>query len=133
MGEPGQNDDQQRLSELQRQRADRRRHPDLACARVAVEAFRAVVPRELPILESEATNMPAMQSNELAKRAHARIVPRRSIGIVLNSRAHRFERSLPEQPIDKRGGRRLIRDEAVVSRQRRSESTEVGEICQAVA
>ncbi len=35
--------------------------------------------------------MPAMKSNELTKRAHARMVPRRAIRVLSNARAHRFE------------------------------------------
>jgi hypothetical protein len=131
VGETGQNDDQQRLSELQRKCADCRPYPDLARARFAVWAIRILVPCRLPIAEGEATNMSAMKSNKLAKRAHARIVPRR--GVVSNARAHRLERSLPEKAIDKRRRRRMISHEPVVSRERLPESAEVRQVCQAVA
>ena len=77
--------------------------------------------------------MSAMKSNKLAKRAHARIVPWRSVGLVSNARAHRFERSLPEQAIDKRRCRRMISHEPVVARERDPESAEVRQVCQAVA
>ncbi len=76
--------------------------------------------------------MPAMKSNELAERAHARIVPRRPVRVLSNARAHRFERSLPEQTIDKRGRGGVIEHEPVVSRERHPESAELGEISQAV-
>jgi hypothetical protein len=77
--------------------------------------------------------MPAMQSNELAERAHPRIVPRGPVRVVSNALAHRFERSLPEQTIDKRDRGSMIKHEPVVSRERHPESAEVREICQAVA
>ena len=77
--------------------------------------------------------MPAMKSHELAERAHARIVSRRPVRVVSNARAHRFERSLPEQAIDKRDCRSVIKHEPVVSRERHPESAEVREISQAVA
>jgi hypothetical protein len=142
VSEGGQNDDQQRLSKLQRKRAHCRRHPNLARARIAVKAFRILVPCQLPILEGQAANVPAMKLNELAERAHARIVPKRGharivprpLGrVVSNARAHGFERSLPEQAIDKRRCGRVIRDEPVFARERNPESAEVREVCQAVA
>jgi hypothetical protein len=77
--------------------------------------------------------MPAMKSNELAERPHARIVPRRGVRVVSNARAHRFERSLPEQTIDKRGRSGMIKHEPVVSRERQPESAEVRKISQTVA
>ena len=77
--------------------------------------------------------MPAMKSNKLAKCAHARIVPRRLISVVSNPRAHRLERSLPEQAIDKRRRGRLIIDEPVVPCERNPELAEIREICQAIA
>ena len=133
MGEAGQNDDQQRLSELERQGADRRRHADLARARIAVDAVRVLVPCRLSVLESKATDMPAMKADKLPEGAHPRIVTRGLIGILPNVRAHRLERGLPEKAIDKRHGRRLISDEPVVTRERNPESAEVGKIGQAVA
>ena len=126
VGETGQNDDQQWLSELQRERADCRRHADLACARLAVGAFPILFPPELAIVEGEATNMPAMKSHELAKGADARIVAGRSV--VSNALAYSFERGLPEQTIDKRDRRSLIKHEPVVARQRHPELAEVIEI-----
>jgi hypothetical protein len=98
-----------------------------------VERFRILVPCRLAIVEGKPANMPAMKTNELAKRAHTRIVPRRLLCAVSDSRAHRFERRLPEQAIDERSRRRLIADKPVVTRERRPESAEVREICQAVA
>ena len=79
VGETGQNDDQQRLSELQRKRADCRRDADLARARLAVGVFPILIPPELPVVEGEATNMPAMKSNKLAKGADAGVVASRSV------------------------------------------------------
>ena len=79
VGETGQNDDQQRLSKLQGERADCSRHADLARARLAVSVFPIVVPPELPIVEGEATNMPAMKTNKLAKGADAGVVASRSV------------------------------------------------------
>jgi hypothetical protein len=125
VGETGQNDDQQRLSELQRERADCRRHADLARARLAVGVFPILVPPKLPIVEGEATNMPAMKTNKLAKGADAGIVVSRSVFVVSNVRAYSFECGLPEQPIDKRGRRSLIRHEPVIARQRHPELAEV--------
>ena len=133
MGETGQNDDQQRFSELQRKRADRRSHASLARTRIAVNAVRIFVPYRLPIVQGQATNVPAMKSNELAEGAHARIVPRRPARVVVNARAHRFERGLPEQAIDKRDRSGMIKHEPVVSRERHPESAELREISQAVA
>jgi hypothetical protein len=77
--------------------------------------------------------MPAMKSNELAERVHAHIVPRRPVRTVSNARAHRFERSLPEQTVDKPDRRSMIEHEPVISRERHPESAEVREICQTVA
>jgi hypothetical protein len=133
VGETGQNDDQQRLSELQRERADCRRHADLARARLAVGAFPILIPPKLPIFEGEATNMPAMKSNKLAKGAHAGIVGSRSIFVVSNVRAYGFERGLPEQTIDKRGRRSMIKHEPVVARQRHPELAEVRQIARTIA
>jgi hypothetical protein len=133
VGETSQNDDQQRLSQLQRKGANCGRHPDLARARVAVGAFHILVPCRVPLVEGQPTNMSAMQSNKLGKRAHARIVPWGSVHVVWNARADRFERSLPEQAIDERGRRRMIKNEPVVSRQGHAESAEVREVGQAVA
>ena len=98
----------------------------------AAGAFRVLVPCRLPIVEGQATNMSAMKSNELAKRAHARIVASRPVCVVSNARAHRFERSLPEQAIDKRRRRRMIEHEPVVSRERHPELAQVREVGQTV-
>jgi hypothetical protein len=98
-----------------------------------VGAVRIFVPYRLPIVQGQAANMPAMKSNELAERAHARIVPGRAVRLLSNARAHRFERSLPEQTIDKRGRSGMIKHEPVVSRERHPESAEVREISQTVA
>ena len=133
VGKPDQNDDQQRLSELQRERADSRRHADFARARLAVGAFPILIPPELPIVEGEATNMPAMKTNKLAKSADADIVASRSVFVVSNVRAYRFERSLSEQTIDKRGRGSMIRHKPVVARQRHPELAEVRQIARTIA
>jgi hypothetical protein len=133
VGETGQYDDQKRLSQLQGERADCRRHADLTRARLAVGAFPILIPAELPIVEGEATNMSAMKSNELAKGADARIVAGRSVCAVPNALAYRFERSLSEQTIDKRGRRSMIRHEPVVTRQRHPELAEVRQIARSIA
>jgi hypothetical protein len=133
VGETGQNDDQKRLSQLQRERADCRRHADLTRARLAVGAFPILIPTELHIVEGEATNMSAMKSNELAKGADARIVAGRPVCAVSNALAYRLERSLSEQTIDKRGRRSLIKHEPVIARQRHPELAEVRQIARTIA
>ena len=133
MGETDQNHDQQRLSEFQRQRADCRGHADLARTRLAVVGFPILIPPELPIVEGEATDVPAMKSNELAKGAHARIVTGRSVFLVSNVRAYRFERGLSEQTVDKRGRRSMIEHEPVIARQRHPELAEVRKIARTIA
>jgi hypothetical protein len=133
VGEPGQNDDQQRLSQLQRQRADRRRHAGLARAGLALGVFPILIPAELPIVEGEAANMSAMKSNELAKGADAAVVASRSVCVGSITLAHRLKRGLPEQTIDKRGRRSLIEHEPVIARQRHPELAEVIEIARTIA
>jgi hypothetical protein len=133
VGETGENDDQQRLSQLQRERADCRRDAGFARAGLALGVFPILIPAELPIVEGEAANMSAMKSNELAKGAHARIVASRSVCVGSNALAHRFERGLPEQPIDKRGRRSLIRHEPVIARQRHPELAEVRQVARTIA
>jgi hypothetical protein len=76
--------------------------------------------------------MSAVKSNELPKGADARIVASRSVFFVSNVRAYRFERSLPEKTIDKRGRRSMIRHEPVVARQRHPELAEVIEIARSI-
>ena len=133
MGETSQNDDQQRLSELQRKRADCGRYADLARARFAVGAVRILVPCRLPIVEGQATNMSAMKSNKLAKRAHARLVASRSFCVVWTVWTDCFERGLSEQAIDKRGRRSMIKHKPVVARQRHPELAEVRKIARLIA
>ena len=69
--------------------------------------------------------MSAMKSNKLTKRAHARIVASRPACIVSNARGHRFQRSLPEQAINKRDRRSVIKHEPVIPRQRHPELAQV--------
>ena len=77
--------------------------------------------------------MSAMKSNKLAKRAHARIVAIRSVCVVSNVCAHRLERSLPEQAINKGDRRSMIKHEPVVSRQRHPELAQVRQVAQMIA
>ena len=102
-------------------------------ARIALGVFPILIPAELPIVEGEAANMSAMKSNELAKGADARIVASRPVRVVSNALAHRFERGLPEQTIDQRGRRSLIKHEPVIARQRHPELAEVSEIAWTIA
>ena len=77
--------------------------------------------------------MPAVKSYKLSKRAHARVTASRPVGVASSASTHRFQRSLPEQTIDKRRRRRMINHEPVVSRQRHPESAQVREVSQTVA
>jgi hypothetical protein len=95
--------------------------------------FPILIPAELPIIEGEAANMPAMKANELAKGADAGVVESRSVCVVSNALADRFERGLPEQAIDQRGCRSMIEHEPVVARQRDPELAEVTEIARTIA
>jgi hypothetical protein len=98
-----------------------------------VGAFPILIPPELPIVEGEATNMSAMKSNKLAKGADAGVVARRSVCVVSNVRADRFERGLPEQTVDERGRRSMIEYEPVIARQRHPELAEVRQIARTIA
>jgi hypothetical protein len=133
VGETGQNDDQKRLSEVQRERADCRCHADLACARIALGVFKSLVPPELPIVECETTNMAAVKSNELAKGADSRIISHRSVCLESNALADCFESGLPEQTIDKRRCRSLIKNKPIIARQRNPELAEVRQIAGSIA
>jgi hypothetical protein len=77
--------------------------------------------------------MSAMKSNKLAKRAHARIVARCSVRVVWNARADRFQRGLPEQAINKRDRRSMVKDEPVISRQRHAKLAQVRQVTQTIA
>jgi hypothetical protein len=133
VSETSEHDNQQRLSELQRQRADGRRRADLVRPRLAAAAFCTLVPCRLAVIKGEAANMSAMKSNKLAKRAHARIAASRPVSVVSNAGAHRFERSLSEQAINKRCRRSLIKHEPVVSRQCHPELAQVRQVAQMIA
>jgi hypothetical protein len=74
-----------------------------------------------------------MKSNELAKGANARIVASRLVCVGSNALAHRFERGLPEQTIDKRDSGSMIRHELVIARQRHPELAEVRQIARTIA
>ncbi len=71
--------------------------------------------------------MPAMQSNKLAKGAHARVVSRRLVCVFSGVGSHRFERSLPEQAVDKRQCGCVIEHEPVIARQRYAKSAQVSQ------
>jgi hypothetical protein len=77
--------------------------------------------------------MSAMKSNKLAKSADARIVAIRSVCVESNVCAHRFERSPPEQAVNKRDRRSVIKHEPVVSRQRHPELSQVRQVAQIIA
>jgi hypothetical protein len=76
--------------------------------------------------------MSAVKSNKLAESPHARIISRRPVRISSNA-SYRFQRSEPEQAIDKRRCIRMINHEPVVSRQRHPKSSEVREVSRTVA
>ena len=133
MGETGQNDDQQRLSEIQRQQADCRRHADPTRRRFATSALRVLVPPRFPIVEGQATNIAAVKSNKLAKRAHTHIFAALPVGFARNASTDGFQRSLPEQAIDKRRRGRMIEHKSIVSRQCHPESAQIREVSQTVA
>ncbi len=74
-----------------------------------------------------------MKSNKLAKGAHARIAAIRSVWVESNVCAHRLERSLSEQAINKRDRGSVIKHEPVVSRQRHPELAQVRQVAQIIA
>jgi hypothetical protein len=131
VGESCKHDDQQSFPEFHRQQADCRRHADPGRRRFAVRALRIFIPSGFAIVEGEATNMSAVKSNKLTKRAHARVTPGLPVGVAPNA-SHSFQRSLPKQAIDKRPRGRMINDKPVVSRQRHPESAQVREVSQMV-
>ena len=133
MGQSGENDDQKRFSELQRENADGRRHANPSRGHLAVGARRILVPVQFRIVAGQATNMAAVKSNELSKGAHARVAVSRPVGVASNAFTHRFQRSLPEQAIDERRRRRMVDHEPVVSRQRHAETAQVREVGQTLA
>ena len=133
MGESGENDDQKSFSELQREQADGRRHADPSPRRLAIRVLRMLVPARLSIVVGQATNMAAVKSNELSKGAQARITVGSPVSLASNAFTHRFQRSLPEQALDERRGRRMVDHEPVVSRQRNAKLAQVREIGQTLA
>ena len=125
MGEIRQNDNQQRLSELERQRADGAGHVDAAGRRSVASAFCTLVPPGFPFVEGQATRVSAIKSNKLAEGAHARICVSMPSGVRGGSRVDRLERSLPEQTIHQRGCSRMIEHEPTVLGQGQPESAQV--------
>ena len=125
MGEIRQNDNQQRLSELQRQRADGNGHVDPAGRRSVASAFCTLVPPSFPFVEGQATRVPAIEPNKLAEGAHARIGLSMPSGVTGGSRVHRLERSLPEQAVHDRGCSRMIEHEPTVLGQGQPKSAQV--------
>jgi hypothetical protein len=132
VGKARQNDNQQRLSELERQRADSSGHADPAGGCPAASAFRALVPSRFPFVEGQATHMPAIKSDKLAKRTHAAIFASMPSGVMADGRVHSLERSLPEQAFDKRSRSRMIEHEPIVSREGQRESAQIREVGQTV-
>lgn len=133
MGEARQNDDQQRLSKLQGQQADRGRHACSAHRRFPLTDLRVLVPSRFPVVQGQATNMSAVKSNKLPKGAHPPIFAACPLGVVRDAPADCFQGSLPEQAIDQRRRRRLIEHEPVVPRQSHPESAQIREVSQIVA
>ena len=125
MGEIRQNDNQQRLSELQRQRTDGNGHVDPAGRRSVASAFCTLVPPGFPFVEDQAARVAAIEPNKLAEGAHARIFVSMPSGVTGGSCVHRLERSLPEQAIHKRGCSRMIEHEPTVLGQGQPESAQV--------
>ncbi len=77
--------------------------------------------------------MSSVKSNKLAKGTDARVITRRAVCVLSEALADCFERGLPEQAVDKRGRRSLIRHEPVVASQRHPELAEVSEIARTIA
>jgi hypothetical protein len=132
VGEAGDNNDQQRFSEIQRQHAHCGSHTNPARGGLAARVLNIIVPARFSIVERQATNVSAVKSNKVAKRAHAPILAG-PVGVGSNAGADRFQRSLSEQAIDKRRRSRMIKDEPVVSRQSHPEPAQIREVDQTVA
>jgi hypothetical protein len=77
--------------------------------------------------------MSAIESNKLAKSAHARVFAKPAGRLRWTSGVDRFYRSLPEQSFDKRSRSRMVEHESIVSRQRQPESAQVRDVGEAVA
>ena len=77
--------------------------------------------------------MPAIKSDELAKRTYPRIVAGERFGVTADGCVHRFKRGLPEQAFDERTRGRMIEHEPVVSRQGQPEPAKIREVDQTVA
>ncbi len=133
MGKPGHNDNQQRLSELKRQRADSSGHSDTAGRGPAAIVFYALVPSRFPVVEGQATNVPAIKSDKLAEGAHAPVFASMPSGVIADTCIHCLERSLPEQAFHKRSRSSMIEHEPIVSRQSEPEPAQIREVCQTFA
>ena len=117
MGKAGQNDNQQGLSELNRQRADSRGHSDPAGGSPTASTFCALVPSPFAVVEGQAADVPAIKPHKLAERAHPPIFTSMPSSVVAGAWVHCLERSLPEQAFDKCSRSRVIEHEPIVSRQ----------------
>ena len=133
MREGAQNNDQQRLSEFQRQRAHCSRYANPAGRRSASSILRVLVPPRFTIVEGQAANMSAIKSNKLAKSMHARVFAKPADCLRWSSGVDRFYRSPPEQSFDKRSRSRMVEHESIVSRQRQPESAQVRDVGETVA
>jgi hypothetical protein len=133
MGKASQNDDQQRLSELEWQHAHGGRHADPAGRRFAAIVLDILVPSRLMIVEGEATNMLAIKPNKLAEHAHARVFASGPVCAKSSSGVDRLHRSLPEQAFDKLRRSRMVAHDSIVSRQRQPEPAQVGLVGETVA
>jgi hypothetical protein len=77
--------------------------------------------------------VPAIQSDELAERAHAPIFMTIPSGVTANARVYRLERSLSEQALDKRSRGGMIEHEPIVPGQGEPKSAQIREVCQTIA
>ncbi len=75
--------------------------------------------------------MPAVEANELAERAHARVFAW-LVRAAPQACVHSFQRGLSEQALNQPARRRLIEHEPVVSRQSHPESAQITEVSQTV-
>ena len=133
MGESGQDNNKERLSELERQRPDGSRHADAAGCGPAATAVRALVPSRITVVESQATDVPAIEPDELGERANARILASMVFRVATGACAHRLEGGLPEQALDKRARSGVIQHEPIVSREGKPELAQIGEVGRTIA
>jgi len=98
-----------------------------------VAVLGAFVPSRFEVVEGKAAHVSTVKPNELTERAHAVVIAKAHIGLLLTTSSNGFQGRLSEEAINKRCCRHLIDHQSVVSRKRYPEASEVREICQAVA